>query len=137
MPSASEMIATSVTNGALKSVRNASFRLGIGLPCRVHSIDENSRTKVYRCPTIHWSMLHVVRIDLLALQVLVEPSDDVLEALDAVPRLAGSRQLVGLVGESHHHDRALQILQRAEHLLASVWRRRPHIRFAEDEHQRR
>src|SRR5438105_14891276 len=52
-------------------------------------------------------------------QPVVEPADDVLQALDAVPGLARARKLVRLAGEAHHHRRNLSELQGAEHLLAA------------------
>src|SRR6185436_853817 len=73
----------------------------------------------------------------LAHQVLVEPADDVLEALDAVPGTARTRELVALSGETHHDGRALEVLQRPEEILAAGGRGRPEILVAENEHQRR
>src|SRR6478672_12835976 len=49
----------------------------------------------------------------LALQPLVHPADDVLQPLDAVPRLARAGELVGLAREAHHHRRDPAVLQRA------------------------
>jgi hypothetical protein len=69
-------------------------------------------------------------------QPLVHPSDDVLQAFDAMPRLAGARELVVFVREPHHHGVALQELERAEQLLAAGRGRRPPVLVAEDEHQR-
>src|SRR5207249_6121688 len=63
---------------------------------------------------------HVVGGDGLALEVLVEPAHDVLQPLHAVPRLARAAELVGLLGEAHHHRRLLEELEGAEHLLAAV-----------------
>src|SRR5262249_34190258 len=76
---------------------------------------------------------YVVGVDLLPLQVLVEPGDDVLQALDAVPRLAGTRKLVALSREADHDGRLLEVLEGAEHLLAAGSRRSPVIRFAFDQ----
>src|ERR1043166_6945846 len=56
----------------------------------------------------------VILRDIFAHQVLVHPSDDVLQALDAMPRLAGTRELVALVGNADHDGRALQGFERAE-----------------------
>src|SRR5438309_2098934 len=57
-------------------------------------------------------------------QIFIEPADDVLQPLDAMPRLAGARKLVRFAGEAHHDDRFVQELQRPEHLLAAAggWR---------------
>src|SRR5436305_5670451 len=64
-------------------------------------------------------------------QPVVEPADDVLQALDAVPGLAGARKLVRLAGEAHHHGRNFAELQGAEHLLAARARRRAVVRLAQ------
>jgi hypothetical protein len=61
----------------------------------------------------------------------------VLQPLDAVPRAAGARQLVALVREAHHHRRLLQVLERAEHLLAAARGGRAPVDLALDQHQRR
>ena len=50
-------------------------------------------------------------------EVLGEPVEDDAEALEAVARLAGPRQLVVLVGEAHEHDLLPELLQRDEELL--------------------
>src|SRR3982751_457188 len=47
----------------------------------------------------------------LAHQVLVEPVDDVLEPLDAVPGLAGSGKFVRLAGEADHDGGFLSDLE--------------------------
>jgi hypothetical protein len=61
-------------------------------------------------------------MDFLALQVLVEPGDDVLQTLDAMDGLAGTGQLVRLAWKPHHDYRLLQILQRAEHSVRRLRR---------------
>ena len=43
-------------------------------------------------------------------QPVVKPSDDVLQTLDTVPRLARTRQFVRLVWKADHHGRYLTIL---------------------------
>ena len=79
----------------------------------------------------------IVGAAVLAEQVLVEPADDVLQAFDAVPGTSRARELVALAREAHHDRRPLQVLQRAEQLLAAGRRRRAVVLVAEDEHQRR
>src|SRR2546428_1009408 len=79
----------------------------------------------------------VVEVKLLALQMDVEPVDDVLQTLHAVPGAARARQLVRLAGEADHDDGAPQVLQRAEHLFAAGGRRRAVVRLPLDEHERR
>src|SRR5437660_8714000 len=69
-------------------------------------------------------------------QPLVEPADDVLQALDSMPRLAGARKLVRFVGKAHHYCRDFSELERAEHLFAARAGRCAIIRFAQDEHHR-
>src|SRR5688572_13865139 len=69
-------------------------------------------------------------------QVFVEPANDVLETLDAVPRLPAARELVVLSREPHHHRWPLQVLERAEQFLPAGRRRRAPVLVAEDEHQR-
>src|SRR6185369_504359 len=66
----------------------------------------------------------------------IEPADDVLQTLDAMPRLSGTRQLVRLVREANHHCWYLAILQRAEHCLAAWSGRSAPVNFAKYQHQR-
>src|SRR5580700_3052701 len=73
----------------------------------------------------------------LATQPVIEPPDDVLEPLHAMPRLTGARELMRLVGEAHHHRGDVPELQRAEHLVAARLGWRAAVTFAEHEHQRR
>src|SRR5438552_9316463 len=56
---------------------------------------------------------HVVVRHLRGEEPAVEPVDDVLPALDAVPGLAGAGELVRLAGEADHHHRPMQVLERA------------------------
>src|SRR5438045_6117086 len=74
--------------------------------------------------------LNVIDGRLNPLQEFVEPAHDVPQSFDAMPRLPRPRELVGLVGESHHHGLAVQILARAEPLLATHGRRSAHVRLA-------
>ncbi len=76
-------------------------------------------------------------MELLALQVDVEPVDDVLQALNPVPGSARARQLVRLAGEADHDDGAPQVLQSTEHLFAAGGRRRAVVGLPFDEHERR
>src|SRR6266480_518864 len=46
---------------------------------------------------------------------VVEPTDNILQTLDAMPRLAGARELVRFVREPHHHRRNFPKLERTEH----------------------
>src|SRR6476659_7852080 len=81
---------------------------------------------------------HVVILRLAdALQVLIEPADDMLQPLHSMPRLAGTRKLVRLPGEAHHDDRPLQELERTEHLFTAGARRRAIVGLAQHQHQRR
>src|SRR6266542_6379926 len=68
-----------------------------------------------------------------ALEILVEPADDVLQPLDAMPRLAGAGELVRLARELDHRCRHAQILERAEQLLATVAGRRAEVLLPLDE----
>src|SRR5437899_7877809 len=61
--------------------------------------------------------LDVVDVEFLGFQVNVEPIDDVLQTLHAMPRAARARQLVRLAREAYHDHGAMQILQCPEHLL--------------------
>jgi hypothetical protein len=61
----------------------------------------------------------VIGAHVLPEEVLVHPADDVLQPLDAVPRLAGTGELVVLVGKTHHDRRPLEVLERAEQLFAA------------------
>src|SRR6266571_354497 len=79
---------------------------------------------------------HIVEVELLPLQVDVEPVENVLQALDAMPGAARAGQLVRLAGEADHDDWAVQVLERAEQLFAACGRRCPVVRLALDEHQR-
>src|SRR5271165_6584405 len=54
--------------------------------------------------------LNIVNMNILALQVFVEPGHDVLQALHAVARQAGARELVRFAGEAHHYGRNLAVL---------------------------
>src|SRR5216684_2361054 len=69
-------------------------------------------------------LLRRIRRVLHSPEPLIHPPDDVLQAFDAVPRLARSRKLVVFARESDHHGRDPPVLQRAEHLLAAVSGRR-------------
>src|SRR5258708_28967818 len=73
---------------------------------------------------------------LLSLQPLIHPADDVLEALDAMTRLARTGELVRLAREADHHRPDLPVLERTEHHLAAVLGGRAVIGIAVDEHQR-
>src|SRR3954468_13382150 len=108
--------------------------------------DSGSRTvRVFISPPAYYRcavaairrLLRGVGDVLLALQPLIHPADDVLEALDAMPGLARAGQLVGLAREADHHRRDLPIFERAEHHLAAVGRRRAIVPVAVDQHQRR
>src|SRR5712671_7359806 len=57
-------------------------------------------------------------------QPVVKPPDNVLQPLDAMPRLAGAGKLVRLVRETHHDGGNLAELQRTKHLLAACAGRR-------------
>src|SRR5262244_4649456 len=70
-------------------------------------------------------------------QPMIEPADDVLQSLNAMPRLTRTRKLMSLVREAHHHGWNLSVLERAEHLFAAGVGRRAPIGFAENEHHRR
>ena len=70
-------------------------------------------------------------------QPLVEPTHNVIEPLDAVPRLAGPRELVRLTRKDNHRGGPFEKLQRTEQLFAARVRRRAVIGFAENEHHRR
>ncbi len=75
-------------------------------------------------------------MELLPLQMHVEPVQDVLQALDPMPGSARAGQLVRLPREADHHDRAAQVLQGPEHLLAAGRRRRAVVGLPLDEHER-
>src|SRR5215213_9265396 len=70
-------------------------------------------------------------------EVLIEPADDVLQPFDSMPRFSGARQLVTLTRKANHHGFALQVLQRAEEILAAGCRRCAEVLIAENEKQRR
>ena len=57
--------------------------------------------------------------DVLAQKILVEPADNRLQALNAVPRLAAAREFVRLAREPHHGRGTLHELECAEELFAS------------------
>src|SRR4029079_19552647 len=71
------------------------------------------------------------------LQPFVHPADDVLQPLDAVPRLAGPRKLMRFAREADHDRRDFPILEGAEHLCPAFGRRRPVIGVPQNQHQRR
>src|SRR5215203_6099537 len=70
-------------------------------------------------------------------QVLVEPSDDVLETFDPMPWLARPREFVALTRETNHGRLTLQILQCTKQIFASSGRRRAEVLVAKNEQQRR
>src|SRR5262249_18346549 len=59
----------------------------------------------------------------LSLKILIEPIDDVLQSLDAMPGLARAREFVRFLGEAHHHHRLLEKFQGPKHSLAARRRR--------------
>src|SRR6266576_5400876 len=65
-------------------------------------------------------------------QSVVKPADNVLQPLDAMPRLTGAGKLVGLVRETHHYSGNFAELQRTKHLLAACAGRRTIVCFPED-----
>ena len=71
------------------------------------------------------------------MQPLIEPSDNVIEAFYAMPRLSGPRQFMRLTGKVHHHRRPVHVFQGTKHLLTAAARRCAVIHIAEDEHHRR
>src|SRR5437762_14056233 len=77
----------------------------------------------------------VVRGNRFPLQVLVEPVQDVLQALHPVHRLAGARQFVRLARKPYLHGRPVQVLECAEHGLSALSWWRPKVRVAQDEHR--
>src|SRR5690348_17321138 len=79
----------------------------------------------------------IIRRDRLPLEVLVEPVEDVLQPLDAMHRLARARELVRFPRKEHHHRRLVLRLERTEHRLRPLPRRRAQILLAVDEHERR
>src|SRR5689334_684898 len=72
----------------------------------------------------------------LALEVDVEPVHDMFEALDAMPRLTGARQLVRFARKAHHRRGYLSVLERAEHLFAARRFWRSPVGIAKDQHER-
>src|SRR5262249_3468639 len=71
-----------------------------------------------------------------ALKVFVEPADDVLQALHAMPGLSRAGELVRLAGEADHDHWPLQELEGTEHFLATGSRRSAIVGFAQHEHER-
>src|SRR5258708_38705667 len=67
---------------------------------------------------------------------MIEPTNNVLQSLDPMPRLTGTRELVRFIGEPHHHRRNFPKLKRTEHFLATCSRRCAMIDFAQNEHHR-
>src|SRR5262249_15949608 len=67
----------------------------------------------------------------------IEPADNVLQTLDAMPGLSRTRQLVRLVREANHHRGYLAVLQRAEHRLTARSGRRTPVSLTKNQHQRR
>src|SRR4029078_10002097 len=70
-------------------------------------------------------------------QPVVKPANNMLQPLDAMPRLAGTGKLVRLGREKSHVGWNLWELQRTKHLLAACAGRRAIVSFPEDEHHRR
>src|ERR1700704_368134 len=83
----------------LRSTGQASLLLFSGAGLRFHSLPFRTNI-VFRMRHSH--------------QISVEPSDNVLQPLDAVPWFAGAREFVGLARENDHRRRTLQIFQCAE-----------------------
>src|SRR5207247_1582373 len=65
-------------------------------------------------------------------QPVVEPANNILQPLDAMPRLTRARKLVRFIGKTHHHRRNLAKFERTKHFLAAGSRRRSEIAFAQD-----
>src|SRR5438105_42645 len=68
---------------------------------------------------------------------MVEPTDNILQTLDPMPRLARARELVRFVREPHHYRRNFTKLERAEHFFAAGSGWRAIIGFAQNKHHRR
>src|SRR5262249_44805054 len=71
----------------------------------------------------------------LSLKILIEPIDDVLQSLDAMPVLVRAREFVRFLGEAHHHHRLLEKFQGPKHSLAARRRRSAIVHLALDEHE--
>src|SRR5215207_5383789 len=64
---------------------------------------------------------------------LIKPTNDVLQTLDTMPWLTGTRQLVRLVWKTNHHRRYLPVLQCAKHRLAAWTSRSAIVSLSKDQ----
>src|ERR1700694_996474 len=67
-------------------------------------------------------------------QPFIEPSHNIVEPLDPMPRLTRARQLVRLTRKHDHSSRTLQKLKRAEQLLSARVLRSTVVRLPQNEH---
>jgi hypothetical protein len=67
-------------------------------------------------------------------QIKIEPIHNILQPLHPMPRLARPRKLMALPRKAHHYRWNFFVFQSLEELLPTSRRRRPIVRFPQDEH---
>src|SRR5688500_2127289 len=114
VPSGNSTVCTFDGTAALNSIQlMRAMSRSTGAPCCCAAASAATRRSAVCMVRYARSLLHPERSRRVRarLQVFVEPADDVLQALDAVPRLARAREVMVLVRETHHHRFLLLVLQ--------------------------